>query len=119
MSDFKRLIRIFLLVFSWLVRVVGIALFLLVAVIFVGEGPPNPFELSVWELIGFLGILVTLTGVVLALWRQLIGGILILAGMLPFIDDIEWSSSAWVFCVFILLGILNIICWLLRKVLRK
>jgi len=96
---------------SWAVKAVGLALLALVLVIAIGEGPPNPFELSGRELFLMISLLVTLTGTVLALWRQLVGGILILGGQIPFMD--HWGQ--WVFAAFVIVGILNIVCWWLKK----
>jgi hypothetical protein len=98
-------------IINWLVKAAGLALLGLVLVIAIGEGPPNPFELSGRELFLMISLLVTLTGTVLALWRQLIGGILITAGMIPFIAE----SHQWVFWAFFAVGIGNIVCrWLGR-----
>lgn len=101
--------------FSWVVKGVGLALLLLVVVIAVGEGPPNPFELSPRELVLFISLLITLIGIVLALLRQLIGGIAILVGMISFAGE----SQQWIFYAFILIGILNVLCWWLKKLRTK
>ena len=101
-------------IFSWLVKAAGVALLGLVLVIAIGEGPPNPFELSSRELLLMVSLLVTLAGTVLALWRQLIGGIVITAGMIPFIAE----SRQWVFWAFFVVGIGNIVCWWLKKITR-
>jgi len=111
MSDFIELRKCILGVFSWLVKAAGLALLGLVLVIAVGEGPPNPFKLSGRELFLMISLLVTLAGTVLALWRQLIGGILILTGQLPFIN--HWNQR--VFATFVMVGVLNLLCWWFRK----
>ena len=103
--------QIILSCFSWLVKGAGAALLLLVVVIAIGEGPPNPFKLTPRELFLFVSLATTLVGIVLALWKQLSGGILIAAGMIPFIGE----SHQWVFWAFALIGVLNILCWWLRR----
>ena len=103
-------------IFSWLVKGVGAAVLLLVLAIFIGEGSPNPFKLTGRELGFMLIFLITITGLALALWRQLMGGIVILAGI-ACITIIFGIQNSWVFHAFWLIGVLNIICgWLGRKV---
>ena len=60
--------------FRWLVKGAGIAILGLVLVVFVGEGPPNPFKFTARELLFGVGFLVVWVGLALAVWRQLIGG---------------------------------------------
>ena len=114
MSKVRRLIGYALMVCSWAVKGCGVALLLLVLVIAIGEGPPNPFELSGRELVLLVSFLVTLAGVVVALWRQVVGGAFIVAGIAVFIGE----SSGWVFKAFLAIGILNIFCGCVRKLLR-
>lgn len=90
------------------------ALLGLVLVIFIGEGPPNLFELSHRELFLMISFLVTLIGTVLALWQQFVGGIAIVAGMIPFIGE----SRQWVFQAFLLVSIGNVLCWWLRRITK-
>ena len=104
-----------IMIFRWLVKAAGLALLLLVVVIAIGEGPPNPFELTGRELFLFVCLLVTLAGTVLVLWHQMIGGIAMLAGMIPFIGE----SRQWVFWAFALIGVLNIFCWWLKRLQGK
>ncbi len=100
---------------DWVVKGAGLALLGLVLVIFIGEGPPNPFELSHRELFLMISFLVTLIGTVLALWQQFVGGIAIVAGMIPFIGE----SRQWVFWAFFAIGIGNILCWQLRRITKS
>lgn len=97
--------------FSWLVKAAGVALLLLVLVIAIGEGPPNPFKLKARELFLMISLLVTLTGIILALWWQLLGGVAMIAGMVAFIGE----SRQWIFWAFALIGVLNVVCWWLKK----
>jgi hypothetical protein len=98
-------------IFCWVVKGAGLALLLLVLAIAIGEGPPNPFKLSPRELFLMICLLTTLAGIVLALWRQGVGGVMMLAGMVPFAGE----THQWLLYAFGLIGILNIICWRLRK----
>ncbi len=115
MNSAGKLTSYVITIFSWSAKGAGLALLLLVVVIAIGEGPPNPFELTGRELFLFVCLLVTLVGTVLALWHQVIGGIAILAGMIPFISE----SGQWVFWVFALIGVLNVACWWLKKLQGK
>jgi hypothetical protein len=98
-------------IFCWLVKGVGLVLLLLVLAIAIGEGPPNPFKLSPRELFLMICLLITLAGIALAQWRQGIGGVIMLAGMIPFAGE----THQWLFYTFALIGVLNILCWRLRK----
>ena len=112
--DIQKSGRYGLNIFCWLVKGVGLAVLGLLLAIFIGEGPPNPFKLSARELFIMVMLLITLAGLALAVWRQLIGGIVILAGVASYtiFSGIEHN---WVFYAFWLIGPLNIICWKLRK----
>ena len=101
-------------ILCWLVKGIGAALLLLLLAIVVGEGPPNPFKLSAKELFIMAVLIITIIGFGLAIWRQLIGGIFILAGIATFTITGGLEHN-WVFYAFWLLGILNIICWILKK----
>ena len=104
--------------FCWLVKGVGAAVLLLLLAIFIGEGPPNPFKLTARELSFMVVLLIILIGLALAIWRQLIGGIVILAGIAGF-TIFGGIQHNWVFYAFWLVGLLNIVCWYLGKLQRN
>ena len=101
-----------------MVKGVGLAVLLLLLAIFIGEGPPNPFKLTARELFIMVILLTTLTGLALAVWRQLIGGIVVLTGIGSYtiFGGIEHN---WVFYAFWLIGLLNLFCWWLRKLQKN
>jgi len=105
-------------IFCRLVKGAGIAILLLLLAIFIGEGPPNPFKLTTRELFLMVMFLTTWVGLGLALWRQLVGGIVILAGIAGF-TIFAGMAKNWVFYSFWLVGLLNILCWRLRKSQEK
>ena len=115
MNRIEKLRRYGINIFCWLVKGAGLALLGLVLAIVVGEGPPNPFELTRRELLLFVSLLVTLAGIVLALWQQLMGGLAMLIGMIPFIGE----SGQWIFWAFAITGILNVLCWWPKKLYNK
>ncbi|MFH1614406.1 MAG: hypothetical protein ABIG61_04900 [Planctomycetota bacterium] len=99
---------------SWTVKAAGAGLLLLILAIFVGEGPPNPLELTARELVLMVQLLTTLVGLALAVWRQLTGGIIVLAGIVSF-TIFGGIQHNWVFYAFWVIGLLNILCWWLKK----
>jgi len=113
MNTSQKLVRYSVNFFCWLVKAAGLALLGLILAIFIGEGPPNPLKLSPRELLLFLSLLVSLGGIIFAMWNQLIGGVAVVAGMVLFVGE----SVQWVFLAFILIGVLNIVCWFARKLI--
>jgi hypothetical protein len=111
MADNRKLKDYFVTGLSWIAKGMGLALLLMIVVIFIGEGPPNPLKLTPRELFLFASLLITLAGIVIAFWKQLVGGIAILVGMIPFLGE----SLQWVLYAFLLTGALNIVCWWLKK----
>ncbi len=107
--------RIGLRVLTVVVKAGCLLLFLLIAVIFIGEGPPNPFELTGRELFLMVCLLAAVVGAAVAIFRQLIGGVAMVLGTLPFYPGNMNLSKGWVFHTFVLLGLLNILCWWLAK----
>lgn len=101
-------------IFCWLVRGGCVAILLLVLAIFIGEGPPNPFKLTSRELLLMFWFLATLVGLALALWRQLLGGIIVLVSITGF-TIVAGVQENWLFYALWLMGLLNIFCWWFRR----
>ena len=116
--DIQKSWRFGLNIFCWLVKGLGLAVLLLILAIFIGEGPPNPFKLTARELVLMFFFLTIWIGLALSVWRQLIGGIVIIAGIGSF-TIIGGMGHSWVFYAFWLMGILNILCWWLKKLQKK
>ena len=102
----------------WLVKGAGVAMLLLILAIFIGEGPPNPAKLSARQLLMSGSLLAVCVGFGLAVWRQLTGGMVILAGAIG-ITASEGLQMNWVFCTFWGIGLLNVLCWWLTKRTRS
>ena len=105
--------------FSWVVKAVGMALLLLVVVIAVGEGLPNPLKLTTVELVQMINFVAALSGLVLALRWQGLGGLFTVAGIFLFstVETIEHQklfAGGWFF-VIASVGIANLVCWWLKK----
>ena len=118
MNSIRKFRKYAIKTFCWLVKSVGVAVLLLLLAIFIGEGPPNPFKLTARELFFMAVLLITLIGLALAVWRQLIGAIVVLAGIAAF-TIIGGIGQNWVFYAFWLIGLLNILCWWLEKLQRN
>lgn len=114
MNNVRKLTKYGINIFCWLVKGACIAILLLLLAIFIGEGPPNPFKFTARELLLMVGFLATWVGLALALWRQLIGGIVILVSIAGF-TIVAGVQENWVFYAFWLLGLLNMLCWWLKR----
>ncbi|HUV40548.1 MAG TPA: hypothetical protein VMW23_02015 [Sedimentisphaerales bacterium] len=109
--------------FSWVVKAAGMALLLLVVVIGVGEGLPNPLKLTAIELVQMINFVAALSGLVLALRWQGLGGLVTVAGIFVFstVETIEHQklfAGGWFF-VIAGVGIANMVCWALKRMRTK
>jgi len=98
----------------WIARVAGALLVMLVVVIAIGEGMPNPFTQPPAVPIGFLALAMILIGI-LAGWRwELAGGVLSLAGWCLFIGSVVGLKHLNGFVLLLALpGILHLVgAWL-------
>jgi len=105
----------------WAGRVTGTLLVILVVVIAIGEGMPNPFTQPPVIQIGFITLALILTGI-LAGWRwELAGGILSLAGWCLFVGSVVGLKRLNVYVSLLALpGILYLIsAWLRRHNKRQ
>ena len=105
-------------ILRWTTTIAGSAVALLILAIFVGESasgdPPNPLEMSGPEVIKFFGIILALAGLVLA-WRfEMLGGLLVLAGLTTFmlIEKELWIN--WIFGLLGLVGLTHVLCGVVR-----
>jgi hypothetical protein len=115
----NKLPKILLVIFGFMIKAFGLVMVALIAVIFIGEGPPNIFELSAREQILFVCLFITLAGTIATLKLSFIGGIMMVAGMLPFISFDKPFSEHWVFYAFLITGLLNIVYSQLKKFAMK
>ena len=109
--------RLLTAVCRWTARLIGTLMVLLIIVIAIGEGMPNPFTQPPAVQIGFLALAMILIGI-LAGWRwELAGGILSLAGWCLFVGSVVGAKRLNVFISLLALpGILYLIsAWLRRQ----
>ena len=99
-------------VVHWAGCLLGTALLLLFAAFAIGEGPP-PLN---WQA---ASLAVMLVGFLLAWWRDLVGGVVSLAGIAAFYG-LEFAASGhapggWLFPLCFVPGVLGVVAWLLTK----
>jgi len=109
------------LVTRWIARVLATALFLLIVVFVVGEGPPSMAQLTTQEQMMFGALFVMLLGTLIGWKREVWGGILLVAGFLSFclVDNLggrAFQAGVWItFSPFALTGLLYlIVAWAAR-----
>ena len=101
----------------WTARIIGTLLVLMVALIAIGEGMPNPFTQPMSVQVGFLALALIMIGI-LAGWRwELAGGILSLFGWVLFVVAVMHPPRGlnWFVSALALPGILYIAGALLRR----
>ncbi len=113
MSVTQKLIRHTEKILSWLAKIAGVGMVVLVGAFAIGEGVPNPFALPARQLVMLVFFFIALVGLALALWKQGVGGIVTVLGMIGFHIANGKFASGWVFTAIGVIGLVNIICgWL-------
>jgi hypothetical protein len=98
----------------WAARVIGTLLVLLIVMIGIGEGMPNPFTQPPAVQVGFLALALLMIGI-LAGWRwELTGGVISLAGWCLFLASVKCRLT-WFVWSLALPGVLDVISALLRR----
>ena len=115
MSRTRNLLRDAVIILRLLANIAGAAMLLLVLAFLVGEGPPNPFTLPTRQLIMMIFFFSACVGLALALWKQLIGGIITLFAMAGFFIANGRFPLGLAFVAITAIGLLNIICSQLKK----
>ena len=103
----------------WLARISGTLLFLLVAAFGIGEGVPNPLQLSTVELSLSGAFLAMLVGLVLG-WKWPGAAGFLTCGGYVFFWIVNFAATGrawlgWLFALFPLIGLMYLICWRGRK----
>jgi hypothetical protein len=108
--------KLLAVVCRWAARIIGTLLVILIVVIGIGEGMPNPFTQPPSVQIGFLALAMILIGI-LAGWRwELAGGVISLAGWcLFFASVIGLKHLNWFVLLLALPGILYLSSALVRR----
>lgn len=126
-SKSARRLRAVELVARWTARLTGLFLLGLVLLIVVGEvvvggGGPNLAKATWLERITFLAFLAIPTGLAAILWRELLGGLLVIGGLAAFYG-LNFAQAgqfpAGLFPYFLLPGLLAIAAWALGRIRPK
>ncbi len=106
-------------VIRYIARLFSILLIVLVVMLSIGEGLPNPVTLSSVELLLFASLLIMLVGLVLSWQKEDTGGIITILGFILFFIVNSVSSGSlrlgFFFLLFPLTGILFVLCCRIDK----
>jgi uncharacterized membrane protein YcaP (DUF421 family) len=106
----------FVAMLRWTARGIGTLIILLIAVLAVGEGVPNPLHQPTVVNFSFVALLVMLAGQVTAWWREGTGGALVLGGMAAFAVANHGVKLNAVFAPMLVTGVFYLLCgWLARR----
>ena len=106
----------FVAMLRWTARGIGTLIILLIAVLAVGEGVPNPLHPPTVVNFSFVALLVMLAGQVTAWWREGTGGALVLGGMAAFAVANHGVKLNAVFAPMLVTGVFYLLCgWLARR----
>jgi hypothetical protein len=102
----------------WFARIVGTLILLLVVLIVIGEvllwepPPGSTGKLGERDIPFMTGMIVMLLGIVVAWFLEGIGGLLMIAGFIPFlVDELKSGFNAWFLVIFPIIGLLHLFCW--------
>jgi uncharacterized membrane protein YkvI len=104
----------------WFSRILGSLILLLVLFMAIGEAlfmeppPGSSGKLKESDIPLMTGMIVMLVGIVVAWFREEIGGLLMIGGFIPFLVDelkSERGFNAWFLVIFPIIGFLHLFCW--------
>jgi hypothetical protein len=109
----------------WFARISGSLILLLVLFIAIGEivlwepPPGSTGKLAERDIPLMTGMIVMLAGIVVAWFREGIGGLLMIVGFIPFlVDELKSRFNAWFLVIFPVIGFLYLFCWWQSKRLK-
>ena len=110
----------------WFARILGSIILLLVLLMVIGEvlfmepSPDSTGKLGERDIPFMTGMIVMLVGIVVAWFREGIGGLLMIGGFIPFlIDELKSGFNAWFLVIFPIIGLLHFICWWQSRKLKS
>ena len=104
----------------WFARISGSLVLVFVLIIAIGEWlfmeppPGSSGKLRERDIPLMAGMIIMLAGIVIAWFREGIGGLLMIGGFIPFlIDELgsEKGFNAWFLVIFPTIGLLHLFCW--------
>ncbi len=117
--------RLIVNLIKWILRVLAAIMFIFMCLFFVGafEVEGWPVGLTVSEIVMFVGMGMMIMGLVVFWFHELLAGIVVLSGYLIFVITNMISSgkffSGWIITIFLILGVLFLITWFMKKSLKK
>ncbi len=109
---------------SWFARILGsiIVLFVLFMFIAYAVNPQGSGKMNVNVIPLMIGMIAMMVGLVVAWFRELIGGLLTIGGFIFFLV-IEMTSSqgfdAWFLVIFPIIALLHLFCWWKKRLLSS
>ena len=102
----------------WFARILGSIILLLVLLMVIGEvllmepPPGSTGKLGEGDIPFMTGMIVMLVGIVVAWFREGLGGLLMIGGFIPFlVDELKSGFNAWFLVIFPIIGLLHLFCW--------
>jgi hypothetical protein len=104
----------------WFARILGSLVLLFVLLMVIGEGlfmeppPGSSGKLKTRDIPLMAGMITMLVGIVVAWFREGIGGLLMIGGFIPFLVDelkSEKGFDVWFLIIFPIIGLLHLFCW--------
>ncbi len=100
----------------WTATILGTLFFLMFLALVFGEGPPNPFKVSATENLSFLFMTILFLGLVLAWFREGLGGAITLAAFATLILISRSHLHMPALQIPAAIGALHVICWYFRRI---
>ncbi len=110
----------------WFTRILGalLVLFVLLSAVWGLLGPPPEVasKISDRDMPLMIGMIMMLVGIIIAWFREGIGGLLVVGGFIIFVAAeliVDKNFDAWFLLVFLAVGLLHLFCWWQSKNLKK
>ena len=110
--------NILITIFSWITKLAGLAMILLIAAIFIDHGLSPFSKSSSYQIFLFIALFITMAGIIIAFSHQLIGGTIMVTAMIPWLIEIQ-GVIGWLIYILPIIGILHINCWSIKKLFSE
>lgn len=100
----------------WTATILGTLFVLMFLALVFGEGPPNPFKVSATENLSFFLMTVLFLGLVLAWFREGLGGAITVAAFAALVLISRSYLHLPALLIPAAIGVLHMICWYFRRI---
>ena len=100
----------------WTASILGTLFVLMFLALVFGEGPPNPFKVSATENLSFLFITILFLGLLLAWFREGLGGAITVASFAALVLISRSHRHMPALLIPTAVGVLHMICWYARRI---